>query len=835
MAEKQVLIDLKIETNYEKTMKNVLALNKAIDEQKEKQRELSQAYKEGKLSYEDYNRLMEEIRTSVTQLSEKQREYRKEIQNSIKTEKENEGSLKQLRATLSNLTSAYDKLSQEEREAAKGLELKKKINEVTKELKGAEEETGRFYRNVGNYAGALQSVLGENVSGFNQLTSVIKPFNDVIKSAGDKLKGISEDFKIAIASTKGMTVAQKSATVATAGLSAGVKALGIAMLSTPIGIIVAALGSLVAYLTRTQEGTEKLGRAFAGVKGAIDVFLDRIAKVGKGLSMILSGDFSKGVDEIITSFKGFGKELTEETKQAMALKDALTAIEKEEANLTAQQQATKVSVAELKRIADDTTKSTQERVKAAREALALEEGMAKQLNSLGERRIAIMLGYTEVTDEVKAQIEAIKNGTADADAVIKNLGLSESTIKDYQELTNAIALYQQRVAEFTQMQVEGSNKINTIIKESNSAAIAAEKALKDESDKLLNEQQKEEVERQAKMIQTRLELVKKGSEDYLKLKKEQLDMEMEEELASAKFTEEEKELIRQKYANRYAEEQTAVRNEIAQKQQEQLALELQNRLSQAQVEGASELELLKIDLENKKRLRDEMRQLEGESDAEFKARQLESEQNYIEAKNALTDTEIAIQQEKFEALSQLTGAISGLFTAMGEDSKAAVIASKITALAEVAINTGLAISRVTSAEAWKGLAGIATSTATIIQVIANMTSAIKSIKSAKFAEGGLVEGPGSGTSDSIPAMLSNGESVMTARATSMFAPVLSALNVAGGGVPISVKEKSSQTLGEDMLARAFAKGVENLHPVVSVEEINRVSNDVRVIQRLGNI
>lgn len=45
-----------------------------------------------------------------------------------------------------------------------------------------------------------------------------------------------------------------------------------------------------------------------------------------------------------------------------------------------------------------------------------------------------------------------------------------------------------------------------------------------------------------------------------------------------------------------------------------------------------------------------------------------------------------------------------------------------------------------------------------------------------FASGGFVSGPGTGTSDSIPAMLSNGEFVVNAQATRQFAPLLNAIN-----------------------------------------------------------
>jgi len=51
-----------------------------------------------------------------------------------------------------------------------------------------------------------------------------------------------------------------------------------------------------------------------------------------------------------------------------------------------------------------------------------------------------------------------------------------------------------------------------------------------------------------------------------------------------------------------------------------------------------------------------------------------------------------------------------------------------------------------------------------------------------LAQGGFVSGPGTGTSDSIPAMLSDGESVNNARTTAMFGRELSAMNAAGGGV-----------------------------------------------------
>lgn len=839
MAEKEIIIGVKVQTNTEAAIKQIMELNTQIEREKNLQKEYNQWLKEGTVSWDEYNREMELSKQHVTEYSTKVRALRKEVQNNIKTENELKGSLTQLRAALSNLTAQYDNLSKAERDSAKGKELQDKINAVTKELKGAEEATGRFNRNVGNYMNSFSQALEKNVPAISQVRQAIEPLISQFKEAGTELKNVAAQFKENTSGLNGMTVAEKASTVATAGLSAGMKILKVAIVSTGIGAFVVLLGSLIAYLTSTQEGTEKLSKAFAWLKSALDVIIDRFAKFGGAIMKFFSGDFKGAAEDAKAAFAGVGKELADETAQAVKLRDALIKIEKEEKKLVAVQQSRKTKIAELKQIADDVTKSDNERLKAAREVLALEKQTADETNRIGEARIANMLGYTEVTDEVKRQIEEIKNGTADADKVIANLGLSNSTIKDYEALTNEIAKYQQRVTEFSQMQVEANNKINTIIKERQNkekanadAAIAAQKILDEETKKMLDEQARQQMEHDALMIKTKLELAVKGSEEELNLKIEQLNKERDKELETALLTEEEKQKIRDNYKAKAEQLEIEYRNRQKEEAMEALELELSNRLAAAKIAGEDELQ---VELENAKKRLDSLQQLEGESDAEFKARQLEAQQEYLDAKEELAQREIEIEQAKFEAASQITGALSGLFEQLGEDNKAFMILSKTLALAEVAINTGKAISSAVAASATKGVFGIAEAVSLIATIITNMTTAIGIINSAKFADGGLVEGPGTGTSDSIPAMLSNGESVMTARATSMFAPLLSAINVAGGGVPIQVREKSSQALGEEMIARAIARGMQDVHPIVSVTEINKVGSQVKVVENLGSI
>lgn len=132
-----------------------------------------------------------------------------------------------------------------------------------------------------------------------------------------------------------------------------------------------------------------------------------------------------------------------------------------------------------------------------------------------------------------------------------------------------------------------------------------------------------------------------------------------------------------------------------------------------------------------------------------------------------------------------------------------------------------------------GWAGVASAAAKLALIKAAFAAAKAAIKG--FSTGGYVQGAGTGTSDSIPARLSNGESVMTAKATSMFSPILSAFNQLGGGVPIVVNNGGSN-IGMDMLAAAVARGYQMApQPVVSVEEINRTQRRVQTIENIGRI
>ena len=151
---------------------------------------------------------------------------------------------------------------------------------------------------------------------------------------------------------------------------------------------------------------------------------------------------------------------------------------------------------------------------------------------------------------------------------------------------------------------------------------------------------------------------------------------------------------------------------------------------------------------------------------------------------------------------------------------------------EIAVNLYFAqiLAHEIANKSWYGVASAAALMALVKAAFAGTKALVKG-----FSTGGYVQGAGTGTSDSIPARLSNGESVMTAKATSMFSPILSAFNQLGGGVPI-VANNGGSNIGMDMLAAAVARGYQMApQPVVSVEEINRTQRRVQTIENISRL
>ena len=170
---------------------------------------------------------------------------------------------------------------------------------------------------------------------------------------------------------------------------------------------------------------------------------------------------------------------------------------------------------------------------------------------------------------------------------------------------------------------------------------------------------------------------------------------------------------------------------------------------------------------------------------------------------AAAEAQITIEQKKFDAQQKLLGATAAALNAVADIVGKNTVAGKALAVAASLINTYAAIAGQLAAFSKVPIPAYA-----IVQAVATGLVGFKAVadiiktpipgangggggtgaasgtavpKPRGMATGGFVSGIGGSKSDLIPAMLSNGESVINAQSTSMFRPLLSSINAIGGG------------------------------------------------------
>ena len=208
----QIIEQMKLSTGIVDDSKRITAeLNNATDvfvEQQLRVKELDTKVKELTKSYMDLTAEQKkgsEGRQIMTELSgttadfnrqnEVLKQLRKSYTDNIKVEGAAADSLVALRLQLRQLTAEYDRLSAADREADLGNNLVKQIQELNTQISAAEQATGRFQRNVGNYASAWNG-LGMSVQQVaRELPSMAMGFNTFFLAISNNLPMLVDEFK----------------------------------------------------------------------------------------------------------------------------------------------------------------------------------------------------------------------------------------------------------------------------------------------------------------------------------------------------------------------------------------------------------------------------------------------------------------------------------------------------------------------------------------------------------------------------------------------------------------------------------------------------------------
>lgn len=930
---------LSIKVKYQDAINGILEYQNKLQALKKEQEKWKNEVVDGTKNFNEYNAAMADIKIQMAEAKDGIRVLEKEARNNLKTQQENEGSLKSLRAELSNSTKAYDEMSRTEREGAKGKELQDHINAVTNELNEAEQKTQRFYRNVGRYEDSVKDAL---ISLQKQIQEADKEYNKLVKTEGEHAKSTKKAKKhldelqlsLKFAEEESGNLNSSVLGFVTAGnpwamtavnmvkqlgsvrngfvlVKTGAQMLGkqfVALMANPIVAFLALIATGISILVKGIKGSEdNMNRwrvAMAPLGVALDFISNLITGLASGILTVIEtgGKLLGWIGKMCESIPILGEAFQEQNQkiqERVELQKSQIEYEQKTRAEVVKSAERETAISELRaKVTDKEKYSAKERKGALEEAIKLEREQAdekKQLaelnlknleleaslaendaemnNKLAEAKAAVIradIDYNnkiremnaqrselnnQIVTEEKTKTDAAKKAAEDAikirkekdDKEIEAIRQAEdamlSLIKDgiEKQRRQIILSYNREIEDLKKKLKEEKNLTQKAKDAINQTIKAKEQERINELQKLSDEEVQKNIEKETKRISLLLATVKKGSEAEYQLKLQQLMKQEEAELAAANSeiaSVEEREAtklaIRQKYNLLNDELMESHDNSVIQKQQKVLKLEFETKIAAA---GNDEVQVLQLKMEQKRVELESIQQLEGESIQEFNLRKLQAQNEYNDSKQSLTDKEVEIEQTKYQAVESIVGGLGSLTETLGEKNTTFAKLSKVLALGEIAVNTGKAIAAgVAQAQSVPFPGNMAAIATTIATVLANIATATKTVKSAKFAKGGDVVGPGSGTSDSIPAMLSNGESVMTAAATSMFSPMLSAFNQMGGGIPINATISNNQTLGEDMLAKAVAKGMAMApSPVLSVEEYTTVSNRVKYLENLGSV
>ncbi len=220
------------------------------------------------------------------------RALQKEYVNTKKVQDLQEGSIKALRAQLSNLNALYDSLGRSQRNGAYGKELIASIQAVTKELSEAEQASMRFQRNVGNYASGWNGLSMQVQQVARELPSLAVGANTFFLAISNNLPMLADELKRARTEYKNLIAEGKNATPVwkqlVSSLFSWQTALvaGVTVLSLYGKEIISWVGSLFTAkkaLSETYQSLEDYQKKVGETSGTVISTLERLSQGWKRL------------------------------------------------------------------------------------------------------------------------------------------------------------------------------------------------------------------------------------------------------------------------------------------------------------------------------------------------------------------------------------------------------------------------------------------------------------------------------------------------------------------------------------------------------------------------
>ncbi|MCB0334696.1 MAG: hypothetical protein KDD62_00280, partial [Bdellovibrionales bacterium] len=325
----------------------------------------------------------------------------------------------------SKIDESIKKLAQQEKQAQAASEANKRFNSRLRDIIRSQSLFGRSIGDITDKLTSFKSLLGDLRGG--------------LKSGGNGLKGFG---KIA-------------GNLAKAG---------------GIGILIAAVGALIAAFKRTSEGAAFLEDKLAQISQVGKILADRLGFLGLSLKKLFSGDVQGAAEEFKKATQDISKEIREEVKAVQALKQAQRELAEQTRILNRDVAEQRRQIEQNKLLAEDETRSVKERTQAYIEAQAQQENIARSIEDNYDRQLEIERGYLELATEGTEERRKISERIIELEQ--EKAEAVGDAIGQQTELSNAFNALQKQIADEARARYE--EEVKRI------------QALKDEYQKLLD-------------------------------------------------------------------------------------------------------------------------------------------------------------------------------------------------------------------------------------------------------------------------------------------------------------------------------------------------------------
>jgi hypothetical protein len=732
---------------------------KATSEQTKQMQELSGKITDTNTSIEKQKEELSKVNAEKRQAQAITAAYNKVITAEI-------GSNDQLKAQLKILTAEYNSMSAEQRNSAEvGGNLKNQILSITNELKKNESAIGDNRRNVGNYEKSITDALGKiNIMGVNlgQLTTQFK--------AGIETgQGLANTFIEQATAARAQALATTSSATASGVLSGALKVVRVALISTGIGAIVVALGALAAGFLSTQRGADAFSRALTPVRFIFERLLGLLQELSFGFVDFVKSAFQDPLKVIKDFGEGFIKFVTNPIQSVKGIIDGVKA--------------------SFKELRSEIGRAAREGKEFANAQIALENAQIKAQQTLAKLNVEIEKNRDLASDQTATEQERIAalqkaqkaiedKYNLEADLIAKEIKLKELQFK--QNDTDREAQLELEKLKAQQINLEAQK-------------FATQKRITSQLSGLLKKE-KEDVEAVTEAIiekgKTQIEILQdeiKAQQEATRRKLINLEFERNKQLEVENLTAEDRLAIER----RFQQDKAQIQTDALIKQAADIKAQLEPILADA---GGTFINPLTD--EEEAILKEQLNTINAEiAKISGTINGVEEETPSINLLNGLGLDEAGMEKLMFSidtikaALNSISDVMNAVtqrnVRAIQEQVKAGVLEQeqadrkiedierkafkrqKAMQISMAIVNTAQAVLK-TLAETtdFTPTQSLRTANAIITGVLGAVQ--IGTIAAQKFNTGGFVSGPGTKTSDSIPAWLSNGEFVQRAAAVDYY-------------------------------------------------------------------